>query len=63
MNNILYVTTFNKYLFKLCGRTFIRSLCDKNIYGDLLVCYEDDVLDKIQNIEKGTIVLNKIHYY
>ena len=61
MNNILYVTSFNKKLFDVTGRAMIRSFLGAEIEGDLLVTYEDDIKDEIPDSEK--ISLLKLETY
>jgi len=48
MNNILYVTTFNKKLFNLTGQTLLESYLCTQAEDDLFVVYEDDLLKRLQ---------------
>ena len=55
--NILYVTTFNRKLYDQSGNDLINSFLDKNIDGDLLVCYEEiDFMCNSKNILKSSFL-------
>ena len=41
LSKILYVTTFNRTLYKACAKHLIKSFL-AHVEGDLLVCYEED---------------------
>ena len=56
MNNILYVTSFNKKLFDVTGKAMIKSFLDTGIEGDLLVTYEDDIENEIPSLEKISLL-------
>lgn len=43
MNDILYVTSFNKRLFDATGKRMINSFIEKEIEGDLLIAHEEGV--------------------
>ena len=47
MNNILYVTSFNKKLFDVTGKAMIQSFLGTGIEGDLLITYEDGIKEEI----------------
>ena len=60
--SVLFVTTFNKKLYNITGRTLIQSFISHVSNADLLICYEDfDFLEefnreKYQEKFNGTII-------
>ena len=52
MNNILYVTSFNKKLFDVTGKAMIQSFLGTGIEGDLLITYEDGIKEVLKLIDQ-----------
>ena len=64
MNKILYVTSFNSHLFKICGRTLIQTyLTMPQVDHPILITYEDIVLSQLQAVMNQYLHKDKVLYY
>ena len=45
--SILYVTSFNKRLFRITGYNMVHSFLDTDTEGTLFATYEDDILQSL----------------
>ena len=50
--SILYVTSFNKKLFRVSGYNMVHSFLDTDTEGDFLVTYEDDIFKDLPKSDK-----------
>ena len=50
--SILYVTSFNKRLFRITGYNMVHSFLDTDTEGDLFITYEDDILQDLPKSDK-----------
>ena len=64
VNRILYITSFNKQIYKWSAIRLISSFIKLDIKGDLLICYEDDdYLDNIKSYILKYVKNINIYFY
>ena len=56
MNKTLYVTSFNKKLFEVTGKSMVESFLNTKMEGHLLITYEDDISKEIPKADNITLL-------